>query len=440
MKCDSCGKETDFEQGFIKERKSFRSSFRTLCPTCWTRRRFALEGWVQIAVLALGILGYLLLWLKPELDSGRELTTMFLINLFLILIILPHELGHAIAARLLGWRVFAVVVGLGKQVFKFRLFNIIFSFHWLPVGGITQVAPIDARWFRLKRFLIFLAGPAVNAAIAAIILLACWTQLREFGYLGLPRVARLCFWANLWVLAFNLWPHHSKTLNMATDGKQLLKTFTRKPKEMNDLLAARFAVEAVFCRDELKDLQRALDWCHKGLALYPSNFSLLNVSGMLSLDQQQYNEAREIFQRLLPQVSKPSQQRYLVLNNIAYADAIICDPALLPEADAYSKEAYNGAPWNPSIIGTRGTVLVAMAQYEDGIKLLAESIEKAHTPRSKSENACHLVIAHVRNGQLGTAAKYLKLAKQLDPRCPLIGRAEQEYNSKTAQTSQIFHQ
>src|SRR6516225_10816169 len=77
MKCDSCGKEADFERGFIKERKSFRSSYRTLCPTCWSRRRFALEGWLQIMVLAEGILGYVLLWLDSQSVYGQILTAAF---------------------------------------------------------------------------------------------------------------------------------------------------------------------------------------------------------------------------------------------------------------------------------------------------------------------------------------------------------------------------
>jgi tetratricopeptide (TPR) repeat protein len=432
MKCDSCGKEADFERGFIKERKSFRSSYRTLCPTCWSRRRFALEGWLQIMVLAEGILGYVLLWLDSQSVYGQILTAAFLFNLFLILTIVPHELGHAIAARLFGWRVFAVVVGLGKRLFKFQLSDIVFSFHCLPVAGITRVAPVDARWFRLKRFLIFSAGPAVNAAIAAIILLACRADLQRPWSLGFPRTALLCFLANLWVLAYNLWPHRSKILNIDTDGKQLLKTFSKKPNEMKELLAARFALEALLCREH-NDFQRALDWCNQGLELYSSNYLLLYTSGLLFLDQQQYNHGREIFLQLRGRVPKPSHQHYVVLNNIAYADALSGDSALLPEADACSKEAYNGAPWDAAIVGTRGTVLVAMAQFEEGIKLLVESFEKAHTPRDKSETTCHLVIAHVRNGQLDTAAGYLKMAKQLDPSCPLIGRAEREYNSQTAQ-------
>lgn len=421
--------ESDFEAAFIKERRSFRTATRTLCPTCWARRRHAFEGWYQVAVLAGGIVGYFLLWLSPWSGLGRFLTTLFLINAFLILTIVPHELGHAVVARLLGWRVFAVVIGLGKQVFKFRLFGIIFSFHWLPIAGVTQTAPTDTRWFRLKRCFVYLAGPMVNAAIAGIILLIWSDTWHDFGLWGLPRPARLCLWANLWVMVVNLWPHQSKTLRVPTDGKQLLKTFSRKTEDIEALLAMRFALEAAVRRDEYKDPAGALDWCRNGLAVFPNNVHLLNMSGVLCLDEGDYSRAREVFCELLPKEAKPNLTRFSILNNIAYADALLGAPDLLPEADAYSKEAHAGAPWVPSITGTRGTVLVAMGQLEPGIKLLKESFEKAWTPRSKAENACHLATAHARLGQHQESGEYLKLARQLDARCRLMDRAETEFQA-----------
>ena len=357
MKCDACGTESDFDAGFIKERRSFRSSRRTLCHACWMRRRRAFEGWYQVAVMIGGIIGFILLWSNPWSVVGRFLNALFLVDLFLILSIVPHELGHAIIGRLLGWRVFAIVIGIGKQVFKFHLFGIIFSFHWLPICGITRLTPIETRWFRLKRFFIYFAGPAANAFIATAILFIWWDAWRDFGFWGLPRPVRICVWANLWIMAASLWPHQSKILNAATDGKQLLKTFSSRQKDIEELQAARFTLEAMLRRDEHKDFDGALDWCNKGLALFPENLHLLNVSGVLCLDQQHYTRAREIFLQLLSREAKPSGTRNIILNNVAYADALIGDPALLPEADTYSKEAYGAAPWVPSIIGTRGTVL-----------------------------------------------------------------------------------
>jgi hypothetical protein len=41
----------------------------------------------------------------------------------------------------------------------------------------------------------------------------------------------------------------------------------------------------------------------------------------------------------------------------------------------------------------------------------------------KAENACHIASALVRTGQKSEAEKYLQLARQLDPKCPLLTRA-----------------
>src|ERR1700677_3712080 len=300
MKCDGCGTESEFEAAFAKERKSFSKSTRTLCPMCRGRRRRTFEGWYQVAVMVGGVVGYTILWRYPWSSVGRFLTILFLMDIFLILSIVPHELGHAIMGRLLGWRVFAIVIGIGKRIFKFNLFGMIFSFHWLPVGGLAQLAPTDTRWFRTKRFLVYLAGPAVNGAIVGIILCIWWDSFREWGfYWGLPRPARLCLWANFWIMVVNLWPHRSRVLNADTDGMQLLKTFSKKPKDAEELQALRFALEASLRRDEHKDMEGALDWCNRGLALYPQNVALLNLSGILCLDKQDYTRAREIFLQLL---------------------------------------------------------------------------------------------------------------------------------------------
>ena len=427
MKCDVCGTESTFDAGFVKERRSFRTSIRTVCPRCHVRQRRRFEGGLQIAVLIEGVIGYVLLWRDPGSLLGRLLTGLFLINLFLVLTIIPHELGHVIVGRLVGWRVFSVVIGVGKRIFKFRYRGIIFSFHSLPVCGLAQVVPVDARGFHWKRFLVFLAGPAVNAALAAIALGLWWNEWRYAGLMSLPRTVLFFVWANFWVAAANLWPFQSKHLNLPSDGKQLLKTFSTSGKDVEELSAARYALEAVLRRDEYKDTEGAQDWCNRGLALYPNNIHLLTVSGLLCLDRMEYSRARDIFVRLLSMDTKPGFTRSVRLNNIAYVDVLIGDPALLPEADAYSQEAYEATPWTPSIVGTRGTVLVELGQFEVGIKLLKESFEHGRTPRSKADNACHLAIAYFRMGDRVQADNYLKLARQLDSQCRLIERAESEF-------------
>ena len=424
MKCDFCGTESEFEAAFIKQRRSFRRSHRTLCPPCWVRRRDRRQIRFLVITVGMGVLGYTLLWLRPDSLLGALLRNLFLLDLFLIASIVPHELGHAVMARMLGWRVFQIVIGVGKPCLKWRWRGIQFDLRWLPLGGITLMAPAGNAWFRVKRFLSVLAGPAVNAGMAAATLWIWQGPVSEWDPITLPTVPQLFVFANLWVLAVNLWPHNAKeSLRMPTDGKQLLDSFSRK--HLAEALALRFALEATSCR-ERKDLAGARDWCDRGLALYPDNVHLLSLTGVNHLDLQHYVEAREVFHRLLAREKQASSLASVLMNNIAYANALSGNPEWLAEADAFSRNAYAQLPWIPAIVGTRGTVLLALGQIDEATKLLSKSFEEHESPISKAENACHLAIAHARSEQLDKARRYVDLARQMHPACPLLPRAELE--------------
>lgn len=426
MKCEICQTESDFEAGFVQERRSFRKGKRVLCLDCWSRRKKKSEGFWQLTIVAGGLLGYALLRQDPYSEVGEFLTSFFLIDLFLILAIVPHELGHAVMAHLMGWRVFQIVLGVGKPLFSSRLFGVFLDMHILPISGITRLAPKDHHFFRLKRLCILLAGPAVNAASVVVVLYLCAQWWEDFQFKSAPREVRYFVMANAALLATNLWPRKLNTLQLPNDGKQILQTLFPNKQDQEELFAARYLLEASVCRERNMDREGARQWCDRGLALYPENVSLLNLSGVLLLEQQEHEKSRAIFLQLLAQPNVPEKVRHLLLNNIAYVDALSNRPELLPEADAYSRQACAAMPWTPAFIGTRGTVLVAMGQYEEGLRLLKEAFDKAPNAAHKSENACHIAMAHARSGHPQEAAKYRDIARQLDPRCVLLPRVEAE--------------
>jgi hypothetical protein len=428
MKCDACGTESEFDSGFIREKK------RKVCPGCWLKRRHRnAANWLWFS-LAAGIVGWMVLWFDPASDLGGILQAIFLIQVFLIFTIVPHELGHAWAARVLGWRVFRIVLGVGKPLFSRKWLGVPFEVRLLPIGGVTFCSPIEVRHLRLKRFLVILAGPLTNVLMVLAVIVIWQGNLRAFDFWQLPELPRLFVWTNGLVLVVNLWPHQPKgAFGAPTDGKQLLQTLSFKKEFITELQATRFVLEGLACRERL-DVAGAREWCDKGLGLYPQEFSLLNLSGINHLDAQRYAEARTVFLQLLAQESKPTGRRYLMLNNVAYAGALSRNPEWLPEADAFSNEAYAALPWVPAIVGTRGTVLVEMGQYPEGIKLLQEAFERADNAVSKGENAAHLAVAHAKNGDLAQGGRYLNLARQLNPSCALISRAESElglFNQRT---------
>ncbi|SRR6267154_573120 len=122
MKCDSRATESDFDAAFVTQPATLGRPARRFCPACWIKQRHFQQAWFLPSVLVGGICGFLIDRSAPELLLGRFVMTVCFAGLFLVLTILPHELGHVITARALGWYVYQVVIGVGNPLFKWRWF------------------------------------------------------------------------------------------------------------------------------------------------------------------------------------------------------------------------------------------------------------------------------------------------------------------------------
>src|SRR5437868_6793503 len=92
--------------------------------------------------------------------------------------ILVHEFGHYAVAKLCGVRVDVFSLGFGKRLFGFRRGDTDYRISALPLGGYVKMAgenPMEARTgdpsefmshARWQRFLIAIAGPAMNILLA----------------------------------------------------------------------------------------------------------------------------------------------------------------------------------------------------------------------------------------------------------------------------------
>jgi tetratricopeptide (TPR) repeat protein len=424
MRCDACGIESDFDAGFVKQRTGVAHQEKSFCADCWVKRGNFRRGWFLPVLLFAAAFGYVTdKSTAGGSDLGRLIMNIAGVGLFTILTIIPHELGHVVAARALGWHVYQVVIGMGPQFFKRRWFGILFDFRTLPVAGGTWLVPKDMRVYRLKRFLIILAGPAVNAGMAIGLLLILAGSARNLDFDSLPNWANLFILANVFVLIVNLWPYQPKGgMGIATDGKELLQLISFNKKARAHVLAQRFALEAYMCREQ-GQIQRARELLDEGLASVPEDLYLLNLSAIVCLDETRYEQAREIFLKLLKTEKQAPAAKFVLLNNLAYADVLSENAEFLQEADSYSRDAFAALPWMPAVAGTRGAVLAAMGTHEEGLALLKKSMEDTNSPRSKAENACIIASALAKIGRKPEAEKYLRLARQLDGKCPLLARA-----------------
>src|SRR6476646_10410795 len=105
-------------------------------------------------------------------------TAVLAVGVVLGFMILIHEFGHYAAAKLLGVRVEVFSIGFGKRLLGFRRGDTDYRIAAIPLGGYVKMSgenPMDERTGdpsefmshpRWHRFIIAIAGPAMNILLA----------------------------------------------------------------------------------------------------------------------------------------------------------------------------------------------------------------------------------------------------------------------------------
>ena len=109
--------------------------------------------------------------------KGIHVTALYIIPILAVLI-LVHEFGHFITARLVGIRVEEFGIGLPPRLFGIRRGNMIYSINLLPIGGFVRVLGEDGTSqepdslqskSKLQRALFMSAGAIMNVLLALIL-------------------------------------------------------------------------------------------------------------------------------------------------------------------------------------------------------------------------------------------------------------------------------
>ena len=96
------------------------------------------------------------------------------------LLVLFHELGHFITAKLTGMRVDEFAIGFGPKIFKFRRGETVYSLRAIPLGGFNDIAGMDPSDNQagergycekpvISRMIVILAGSIMNFILPVII-------------------------------------------------------------------------------------------------------------------------------------------------------------------------------------------------------------------------------------------------------------------------------
>lgn len=110
--------------------------------------------------------------------------------LLFALIILFHEGGHFIAAKLSGVKVNEFALGMGPKLFSFKKGETTYTLRLLPIGGFCAMEGEDAdsenpRAFNnakiYKRMLIVIAGAVMNIILGLILMMATLLPVGDFS-------------------------------------------------------------------------------------------------------------------------------------------------------------------------------------------------------------------------------------------------------------------
>jgi hypothetical protein len=184
------------------------------------------ERWTYVLIL-LAVFGLFGLDIAVGFEPAK-LSVLFIL-LFWIALLVTHEAGHAIAARLLGWHVGRIVLGFGRTWVRIRSYSAEIEIRSFPVTGFVLCVPTHLRQPRLRNALIYFAGPGTDLLIAALVIAIVGydrilTPSADLGMIALQSLAV----ASLAQGVLNLIPFPSVSDGefIVNDGLGIIRSFT----------------------------------------------------------------------------------------------------------------------------------------------------------------------------------------------------------------------
>lgn len=346
--------------------------------------------------------------LLAELASNFEpvkLTFLFMV-LFWVPALVVHELGHALAAWSVGWRVSEIVIGFGAELFRFRYSGTAVRVHLLMLEGYVVPSPGNASYNRLKSAWIYFGGPGAELLVAWLLLrFVSTTPLGDAE--SMRDIVAQGFTASLLIgVVSTLFPYVPSP-GQASDGLGILLSWLRKPESFEE---HRAAPELAELRDALamERLDRADELLVEAAAKFPSDerFSAL---GAVALALR--GEGDAAFRRLEeigpPEKHRPPGEAEMLhaAGWCVLAGAGTGEPVL--DAERACRRALEIAGDDPVTLTTLGALMLARGRRRDALDVLMDAYKACRRPDQEQRALAYLVIAARRSDESQLASDFL---------------------------------
>jgi hypothetical protein len=344
------------------------------------------ERWI---VVGLGLaLAALLIADLLQGFSQNKLSVLFVLAFWVPLLVL-HELGHALAARLLGWSVTEIVIGFGRELSRFRVGGTRVRLRAVPVEGYVLLSPRSTRHARSKQAIIYFAGPLTGLLVLA--LLTPFLDSAPSAADGVGRIAlqSLAVTAALGA-ACTLFPYRS--LGNASDGLGMLLSWLSSEQSFRDRLSWPFITEArrLLLREQLAAAEHTI---RAGLEQHPDDPRLIGLLAVSQAAAGQGESAYATLESLGSPDERPPSVRAELLADAAWAVLFARDGHLLPDAGRAAESARELAPEDPHYEALLGRTLLERSRPLEAYACLMRAYKRTRDVDQEAQCVAYLALA-----------------------------------------------
>jgi Peptidase family M50 len=352
--------------------------------------------------------------------SVRKLSIVFML-VFWVLMLVLHELGHAVVARLLGWRVREIVIGFGRELWQWQIGETRLRVKLAPVEGYVLPAPVNAERVRLKSALFYAAGPGAELLLLGIVLLVFgWDAVFGPSVTMLEIALKSLAVVIIIGAGFNLLPF--RTDGAVSDGLGILSSpFTSR--QAIELRLLTFEMREVQERLLDGDTAGALRLVHACRDRFPDDVALHALHALVLSADGQVERARELARDILDGAGLSDADRLAWLQVQAQVE-LDADPPSFLVLDRALQQADRLAPGSQELLALRGASLVRRGRDEEGGSLLAEAWRQNDGSANEPTLLAYLSIAAHRVGD-AAAARHFHEAFQAANGDPRLARLVQ---------------
>jgi hypothetical protein len=341
-----------------------------------------------VLALAFGLAGLLVADLARGF-SANKLSVLFVLVFWGPLLVL-HELGHALAARLVGWKVTEVVIGFGRELRRFRIGATRVRLRALPVEGYVQFSPNSTERARIKHAFVYLAGPLTELLVLAIVAPVLGFERPGPGEdLGRIALESLGVTAALGALC-TLFPYRS--LGNPSDGLAIITSAFATREGFRQRLAWPFISEArrLLVREQLALAEQTI---LDGLTQHPDEPRL---RGLLAVSQAAAGDGERAYatlESLGPPDERPPAIRADLIADAAWSVLFAKDGSLFAEAQRAAERAVELCPEDPHYDILLGRVHLERSHPHEAYTSLMSAYKRTRDVDQEAQCVAYLALA-----------------------------------------------